>query len=178
MCHFNYLNCSLHIFFAGPVSSVLVNRFGCRPVVILGGLMCGLSMVAASFGTSIMYLYFFIGFIGGTVLIINIVFFKFRSLFMQDRVRIVLAWMIDSSLVLERLPVVTACVMYVWAKKSHWNAPHQHQLEKTLMRKHVANCVGHSKKTRLTDTQRHARLADGQFVVYRFLDSWLNTVKK
>lgn len=53
--------------FAGPVSSMLVNRFGSRPMVILGGLLCGVSMVAASFGNSIVYIYFFIGIIGGTV---------------------------------------------------------------------------------------------------------------
>lgn len=55
--------------FAGPVSSMLVNRFGSRPVVIMGGLMCGVSMVTASFGSSIAYLYFCIGVIGGTVLL-------------------------------------------------------------------------------------------------------------
>ncbi|XP_045885339.1 monocarboxylate transporter 2-like isoform X1 [Micropterus dolomieu] len=56
----------------GPVSSVLVCRFGSRPVVILGGLMCGVSMVAASFGSSIMYLYFCIGVIGGCGLSLNL----------------------------------------------------------------------------------------------------------
>uniref|UniRef100_A0A7N6BCF2 Major facilitator superfamily (MFS) profile domain-containing protein n=1 Tax=Anabas testudineus TaxID=64144 RepID=A0A7N6BCF2_ANATE len=56
----------------GPVSSVLVNRFGSRPIVILGGLMCGLSMVTASFGSSIIYLYFFIGVIGGCGLSLNL----------------------------------------------------------------------------------------------------------
>lgn len=55
--------------FAGPVSSMLVNRFGSRPIVIMGGLMCGVSMVTASFGSSIAYLYFCIGVIGGTVLL-------------------------------------------------------------------------------------------------------------
>lgn len=54
--------------FAGPLSSLLVNRFGSRSVVILGGLMCGLSVAAASLADSIIYLYFFIGIIGGTVL--------------------------------------------------------------------------------------------------------------
>uniref|UniRef100_UPI0037E91B8B monocarboxylate transporter 2-like n=1 Tax=Semicossyphus pulcher TaxID=241346 RepID=UPI0037E91B8B len=56
----------------GPVSSVLVNRFGSRPIVILGGLMCGLSMVTASFGTSIVYLYLCIGVIGGCGLSLNL----------------------------------------------------------------------------------------------------------
>ncbi|XP_008318568.2 monocarboxylate transporter 2-like [Cynoglossus semilaevis] len=56
----------------GPVSSMLVNRFGSRPMVILGGLLCGVSMVAASFGNSIVYIYFFIGIIGGSGLCLNL----------------------------------------------------------------------------------------------------------
>ncbi|XP_061902960.1 monocarboxylate transporter 2-like isoform X3 [Entelurus aequoreus] len=56
----------------GPVSSVLVNRYGSRPIVILGGLMCGVSMVAASFGNSIIYLYLFIGVIAGCGLALNL----------------------------------------------------------------------------------------------------------
>ncbi|GAA6222313.1 monocarboxylate transporter 2-like [Lates japonicus] len=56
----------------GPVSSALVNRFGSRPIVILGGLMCWASMVTASFGTSIIYIYFFIGVIGGCGLALNL----------------------------------------------------------------------------------------------------------
>ncbi|XP_029007233.1 monocarboxylate transporter 2-like [Betta splendens] len=56
----------------GPVSSVLVNRFGSRPIVMLGGLMCGVSMVTASFGSSIIYLYFFVGVIGGCGLALNL----------------------------------------------------------------------------------------------------------
>lgn len=56
----------------GPVSSALVNRFGSRPIVMLGGLLCGLSMVTASFGTSIIYLYLCIGVIGGCGLSLNL----------------------------------------------------------------------------------------------------------
>uniref|UniRef100_A0A672GWJ6 Major facilitator superfamily (MFS) profile domain-containing protein n=1 Tax=Salarias fasciatus TaxID=181472 RepID=A0A672GWJ6_SALFA len=56
----------------GPVSSMLVNRFGSRPVVITGGLMCAVSMVTASFGNSIVYLYFCIGVIGGCGLCLNL----------------------------------------------------------------------------------------------------------
>ncbi|XP_073324705.1 monocarboxylate transporter 2-like isoform X2 [Pagrus major] len=56
----------------GPVSSVLVKRYGSRPVVMLGGLMCGVSMVTASFGNSIIYLYLCIGIIGGCGLSLNL----------------------------------------------------------------------------------------------------------
>ncbi|KAM9859959.1 monocarboxylate transporter 2-like [Aulostomus maculatus] len=56
----------------GPMSSMLVNRFGSRLIVTLGGLMCGVSMVTASFGSSIIYLYFCIGIIGGCGLAFNL----------------------------------------------------------------------------------------------------------
>lgn len=65
---------SLPLLFAGPISSVLVNRYGSRPVVIAGGLMCGLSIMAASFGNSIVFLYLCISVIGGN-------FFFFLSFF-------------------------------------------------------------------------------------------------
>lgn len=49
----------------GPVSSILVNRYGSRPVVIVGGILVSTAMVLASFGTSIIHLYLCIGVIGG-----------------------------------------------------------------------------------------------------------------
>ncbi|XP_054631122.1 monocarboxylate transporter 2-like [Dunckerocampus dactyliophorus] len=57
---------------AGPVSSILVNRYGSRPVVMVGGLMVGCSMVLASFGTTIFHLYICIGVIGGFGLAFNL----------------------------------------------------------------------------------------------------------
>lgn len=60
------------IYGAGPISSVLVNRYGSRPVVMAGGLMCGLSMAAASFGKSIVFLYLCISVIGGCGLSFNL----------------------------------------------------------------------------------------------------------
>lgn len=57
---------SLSVFLsAGPVSSILVNRYGCRTIVMVGGLMSGLSVAAASLTNSIIYLYFLIGIVGG-----------------------------------------------------------------------------------------------------------------
>lgn len=56
----------------GPVSSILVNRYGSRPVVIAGGLMVGVAMVTASFGTSILHLYLCVGVIGGFGLAFNL----------------------------------------------------------------------------------------------------------
>ncbi|MBN3294035.1 MOT2 protein, partial [Polypterus senegalus] len=56
----------------GPVSSILVNKYGSRPVVISGGVMCAVAMVAASFGTSIIQLYICVGVIGGMGLAFNL----------------------------------------------------------------------------------------------------------
>uniref|UniRef100_A0A3Q0QST5 Solute carrier family 16 member 7 n=1 Tax=Amphilophus citrinellus TaxID=61819 RepID=A0A3Q0QST5_AMPCI len=50
--------------YAGPVSSVLVNRYGSRPVVIAGGVLVCTAMVLASFGTNIIHLYLCVGLIG------------------------------------------------------------------------------------------------------------------
>lgn len=50
---------------AGPISSILVNRYGSRPVVMVGGLMVSAGMVLASYGTSIIHLYLCVGVIGG-----------------------------------------------------------------------------------------------------------------
>uniref|UniRef100_A0A8C6UV76 Solute carrier family 16 member 7 n=1 Tax=Neogobius melanostomus TaxID=47308 RepID=A0A8C6UV76_9GOBI len=57
---------------AGPISSVLVNRYGSRPVVMVGGFLVGLGMVSASFGTSIIHLYLCVGVIGGFGLAFNL----------------------------------------------------------------------------------------------------------
>ncbi|KAI5612366.1 solute carrier family 16, member 7 (monocarboxylic acid transporter 2) [Silurus asotus] len=56
----------------GPVSSILVNHYGSRPVVIVGGLMTGVAMIVASFGTTIVHLYICIGVIGGLGLAFNL----------------------------------------------------------------------------------------------------------
>lgn len=57
---------------AGPISSILVNRYGSRPVVMVGGVMVGAAMVLASFGTSIIHLYLCVGVIGGLGLAFNL----------------------------------------------------------------------------------------------------------
>ncbi|KAM4722778.1 monocarboxylate transporter 2-like [Rhinophrynus dorsalis] len=56
----------------GPVSSILVNRFGCRPVVIFGGLLSGMGMVIASFSTSIIHIYILVGVLTGFGLCLNL----------------------------------------------------------------------------------------------------------
>lgn len=49
----------------GPLCSVLVNRFGCRPVMVVGGLFASLGMIVASFATSILHIYLGAGVITG-----------------------------------------------------------------------------------------------------------------
>ncbi|XP_076022731.1 monocarboxylate transporter 2-like [Genypterus blacodes] len=57
---------------AGPISSILVNRYGSRPVVMVGGLMVSSAMVLSAFGTTIMHLYLCVGVIGGFGLAFNL----------------------------------------------------------------------------------------------------------
>ncbi|XP_053159615.1 monocarboxylate transporter 6 isoform X2 [Hemicordylus capensis] len=49
----------------GPLCSILVERFGCRTTVMLGGLLSGMGMVASAFSKSISQLYITAGFITG-----------------------------------------------------------------------------------------------------------------
>ncbi|MEQ2257970.1 hypothetical protein XENORESO_020566 [Xenotaenia resolanae] len=56
----------------GPVSSMLVNRYGSRPVVMVGGLLVCTGMVLASLGTTIIHLYLCVGVIGGFGLAFNL----------------------------------------------------------------------------------------------------------
>ncbi|XP_010991609.1 monocarboxylate transporter 2 [Camelus dromedarius] len=56
----------------GPISSVLVNNYGSRPVVMAGGLLCCLGMVSASFSTNVVQLYITMGFICGLGLAFNL----------------------------------------------------------------------------------------------------------
>ncbi|KAK2910737.1 monocarboxylate transporter 4 [Channa argus] len=55
----------------GPLCSVLVNRFGCRPVMMVGGLFASLGMILASFATKIIHIYLCTGVITGLGLALN-----------------------------------------------------------------------------------------------------------
>lgn len=56
----------------GPLSSILVNKYGSRPVVMMGGLLCSAGMVAASFSSSVIELYLAVGLLGGLGLAFNL----------------------------------------------------------------------------------------------------------
>lgn len=56
----------------GPISSILVNKFGSRPIILLGGCLAGSGLVAASFCNTVEQLYFFIGVVGGLGLAFNL----------------------------------------------------------------------------------------------------------
>lgn len=56
----------------GPISSILVNKFGSRPIIILGGCLAGLGLVIASFCNTVEQLYLFIGVVGGLGLAFNL----------------------------------------------------------------------------------------------------------
>ncbi|XP_028263296.1 monocarboxylate transporter 4 [Parambassis ranga] len=55
----------------GPLCSVLVNKFGCRPVMMVGGLFASLGMILAAFATSIIHIYLCTGVITGLGLALN-----------------------------------------------------------------------------------------------------------
>ncbi|KAJ8389145.1 hypothetical protein AAFF_G00123510 [Aldrovandia affinis] len=55
----------------GPLCSVLVNCFGCRPVMMVGGIFASLGMILASFSTSILHIYLCTGVITGLGLALN-----------------------------------------------------------------------------------------------------------
>ncbi|XP_055033049.2 monocarboxylate transporter 3 [Misgurnus anguillicaudatus] len=56
---------------SGPVSSIMVNKFGCRPVMLVGGLLASGGMIGASFTTNIIQLYLTAGVITGLGLALN-----------------------------------------------------------------------------------------------------------
>lgn len=65
---FQLLICVYCFFFSsGPISSILVNKYGSRPVMMAGGCLSGLGLIAASFCNSVQALYFCIGVVGGTL---------------------------------------------------------------------------------------------------------------
>ncbi|XP_029446013.1 monocarboxylate transporter 3 [Rhinatrema bivittatum] len=55
----------------GPICSILVNRFGCRPVMLVGGLLAASGMIIASFCTNIIELYLAAGMLTGLGLALN-----------------------------------------------------------------------------------------------------------
>ncbi|NWS09939.1 MOT1 protein, partial [Pachyramphus minor] len=56
----------------GPISSILVNKYGSRPIMIVGGCLSGCGLIAASFCNTVEELYFCVGVIGGLGLAFNL----------------------------------------------------------------------------------------------------------
>uniref|UniRef100_A0A8I3N2K1 Monocarboxylate transporter 1 n=2 Tax=Canis lupus familiaris TaxID=9615 RepID=A0A8I3N2K1_CANLF len=56
----------------GPISSILVNKYGSRPIMIVGGCLSGCGLIAASFCNTVQELYLCIGVIGGLGLAFNL----------------------------------------------------------------------------------------------------------
>ncbi|XP_035380559.1 monocarboxylate transporter 1a isoform X1 [Electrophorus electricus] len=56
----------------GPISSILVNKYGSRPIMIAGGCLSGAGLIAASFCNTVAGLYFCVGVIGGLGLAFNL----------------------------------------------------------------------------------------------------------
>lgn len=53
------------MFFLGPVCSILVECFGCRATIMVGGILSGLGMVVSSFAQTMADLYIATGVITG-----------------------------------------------------------------------------------------------------------------
>ncbi|XP_067856137.1 monocarboxylate transporter 2-like [Heptranchias perlo] len=56
----------------GPLSSILVNKYGSRPVMMGGGLLCSIGMIAASFCENALGLFMCVGCIAGLGLAFNL----------------------------------------------------------------------------------------------------------
>ncbi|XP_051898820.1 monocarboxylate transporter 3 [Pristis pectinata] len=56
---------------SGPLCSIMVNRFGCRPVMLVGGLLASSGMIIASFSINITQLYMSAGVVTGLGLALN-----------------------------------------------------------------------------------------------------------
>ncbi|XP_062874675.1 solute carrier family 16 member 6b [Trichomycterus rosablanca] len=81
--------CVFVMTFTAPLSSVLSNRFGFRPVVMLGGFLISLGTITSAFTTSITQMYVTVGLVTGlgysftflpTVTILSLYFSRRRSL--------------------------------------------------------------------------------------------------
>lgn len=46
------------IFFSGPLTGILINRFGCRTISLVGAVTCAVSLVLTSFSNSLVTMYF------------------------------------------------------------------------------------------------------------------------
>lgn len=46
------------IFFLGPLTATLINRFGCRTISLVGAVTCAISLVLTSFSNSLVTMYF------------------------------------------------------------------------------------------------------------------------
>uniref|UniRef100_A0A8D0H3U7 Solute carrier family 16 member 8 n=1 Tax=Sphenodon punctatus TaxID=8508 RepID=A0A8D0H3U7_SPHPU len=55
----------------GPLCSIMVNQFGCRPVMLVGGLLASSGMILASFTTTIIELYLTAGVLTGLGMALN-----------------------------------------------------------------------------------------------------------
>nr|XP_009675009.1 PREDICTED: monocarboxylate transporter 1-like [Struthio camelus australis] len=62
----------ISIDFPGPISSILVNKYGSRPIMIAGGCLSGCGLIAASFCNTVEELYFCVGVVGGLGLAFNL----------------------------------------------------------------------------------------------------------
>lgn len=51
--------------FTGPISSMLTNKYGCRPTIMLGGFIAAIGLCISYFAPSIYFLFFTFGALAG-----------------------------------------------------------------------------------------------------------------
>lgn len=69
---YNFLNKTMLSFVMnvlGPISSSLVNKYGCRPVTIAGAVLAGFCMAISVFANNVIFLYITIGLGTGKLII-------------------------------------------------------------------------------------------------------------
>jgi len=69
MKHFYLSSISLLNFFTllvGPIASSMVNKYGCRPVTIVGAIIAGIGLGVSIFAPTIEVLYLTVGLLAGT----------------------------------------------------------------------------------------------------------------
>ena len=68
---------SLIGWFAAPLASLVIGRFGCRVCSVAGGILCFVGLSASAFVTSIGQLYITYGLIAGDLFFVNFIDFVF-----------------------------------------------------------------------------------------------------
>lgn len=88
----------LFLLSTGPISSILVNKYGSRPIMIAGGILASFGMIASSFCNSVLQLYICVGVIGGNITISFYLFLLMFSFSIHLWILYLIDWLVHSFL--------------------------------------------------------------------------------